>query len=231
MKDLKYHPGMWMRDDAADAMNALEDKYGPIRINRAGVPKAEQQRLIDRWNMGGTYNRPPYLYPPANPAESSEHVQGTAADVYNYTSDRAKLQEFGFVWYGPKDPVHYMFRGVAKPADNPQPAAVSTIAKSLRWYGIQAMLKVNYGYTGAIDNIPGTGTITAFQRFLNRNGYGAGAEDGIAGNQTWDAAQRWLRAKWNYQGAIDHDFGPGSRQSWATAENKNWLAFHKQAGV
>lgn len=114
---------MYLRDDAADAINALEDKYGTIRINRATVSEAVQQTLIDRWNKGGAANRPPFLFQPKSPAKKSEHVQAIAVDVYNYTSDRAKLEEFGFRWYGPTDPVHYTFVGWNRPATNtPTPA-------------------------------------------------------------------------------------------------------------
>lgn len=109
MAGLKNHPGMWLRDDAAAAINALEDKYGVIRINSAGRTEREQQELIDRWNRGDRAG----LYKPAMPASTSPHVRdgGIAVDVYNYTSDRAKLNEFGFSWYGPGDPVHYNFTG------------------------------------------------------------------------------------------------------------------------
>ena len=46
MASLKNHPGMWLRDDAAAAINALEDKYGVIRINSAGRTVAEQNKLV-----------------------------------------------------------------------------------------------------------------------------------------------------------------------------------------
>lgn len=115
MKALTNHPGMYLRDDAADAFNAMEDKYGPIRVNRAGVSKAVQQELINRWDRGGPGNRPPALFEPKRPAEASEHVQYIAVDVYNYMDDRAKLTEFGFRWYGETDPVHYTFIGWDSP--------------------------------------------------------------------------------------------------------------------
>ena len=110
-RELKNHPGHFLREDAANAFDAMEDKYGVIVLNRAGVPEHVQQGLIDRWNKGGPANRPPFLYEPKRPAKASEHVQYIAVDVYNYTSDRHKLNEFGFKWYGPKDPVHYTFTG------------------------------------------------------------------------------------------------------------------------
>lgn len=111
MGALKNHPGMWLEDNAAAAINALEDEYGVIIINRAGVTVTEQQAAIDRWDRGGPANRPPFLFEPARPPEKSTHVPGVAVDVYNYTSDREKLEKYGFKWYGPKDPVHYTFTG------------------------------------------------------------------------------------------------------------------------
>lgn len=121
MRPLKHHPSILMRNDAADALDALEDKYGPIIINRGSVSEAVQQGLIDRWNKGGPANRPPFLYQPKSPARSSDHVQGIGLDVYNYTDDRAKLKEFGYEWYGKSDPVHYTFRGWNKPKPVPPP--------------------------------------------------------------------------------------------------------------
>ena len=110
MASLKNHPGMWLRDDAAAAINALEDKYGVITINSAGRTVAEQQDLIDRYDAGD-----PDVFIPMRPPEESTHVKfgGIAVDVYNYTDDRAKLNEFGFEWFGPRDVVHYTFTGWA----------------------------------------------------------------------------------------------------------------------
>ena len=68
MANLKHHPGMWMRDDAAAALNAYEDKYGVIQLSRAGATRGEQQEAINRWKKGGAANRPPFLYKPADPA-------------------------------------------------------------------------------------------------------------------------------------------------------------------
>ncbi|MGN7861443.1 peptidoglycan recognition protein family protein [Microbacterium sp. 22303] len=109
MANLKNHPGMWLRDDAAAAINALEDKYGVIVINSAGRYEWEQQELIDRYDAGDRT-----IYMPYRPAAGSPHVRdgGTAVDIYNYTDDRAKMEEFGFRWtYGDDDPVHYDFIG------------------------------------------------------------------------------------------------------------------------
>lgn len=109
MAALKNHPGMWLRDDAAAAINALEDKYGVIVINSAGRTVADQQKIIDDYDNGV-----PGIYMPYRPAEGSPHVRngGIAVDIFNYTDDRAKMEEFGFKWaYGMDDPVHYDYIG------------------------------------------------------------------------------------------------------------------------
>jgi hypothetical protein len=123
MASLKNHPGMWLRDDAARALNALEDKYGVIRINSAGRTIAEQNDLIRRFDRGE-----PGIFMPARPPETSSHVRngGEAIDAFNYTSDRHKLEEFGFEWFGPNDRVHYTFRGWAPPAPASSAAPAAT---------------------------------------------------------------------------------------------------------
>lgn len=107
-----------------------------------------------------------------------------------------------------------------------KPAAVSSkIPSGLKWNGIQEMLRKYYGYRGLIDNIPGKGTITAFQKFLNAQGHAAGTVDGIWGAKTAKAAQRWLKARWGYKGAIDGIFGGGTKAAWKRAEVANGKAF------
>ena len=232
MTTLSRHPGMWLSDEAAAAWERLENDHGTIRLNSAGRYEWEQQTLINRWYKGGTYNRPPYLYRPAEPASTSNHVRngGIAVD----TPDIAKLlahSDYGFTQTHPlSDPVHFEYvlandRHI--PGATPPPAPVaSKVPTGLRWYGIQEMLKDNDGYKGAIDNDPGKLTIEAFQHFLNRSGYDAGIQDGIWGERTGTAAQRWLKARWGYGGAIDNDYGANTRSAWARAEHANWVAFH-----
>lgn len=124
MATLKNHPGFWLRDDAAAAFDAYEDKYGVIRVSSAGRTKAEQQALIDKWNKGGKYNRPPYLYRPYMPAEGSEHVKGggLAVDTSDFNTFRKHCEEFGFKWWGSGDPVHFYFIGWNPPAKPNKPA-------------------------------------------------------------------------------------------------------------
>ncbi|WWV91854.1 endolysin [Microbacterium phage phiMiGM15] len=236
MADLKNHPGMWLRDDAAAALNALEDKYGVIKITSAGRTKGEQQEAINRWIKGGKYNRPPYLYQPAAPAETSNHVKngGEAVDVYNYTDDRAKLNEFGFEWYGPSDPVHYTFRGWAgnKPAPAPAPAAATGDGSEgagdpggfnpfgIRWSkGLQKVARLYPGYrNGAIDGKFGDGSMAGFAQFLRaRWGY-VGNDD--LGPVMWAAIARWLRANYSYVG--NDTPGPNMRAALLRAEARNF---------
>ena len=205
MGALKNHPGMWLRNDAADAINALEDKYGVIKINSAGRTEAEQQHLIDLWDSGHRSG----LYAPARPASTSNHVRdgGIAVDVYNYTSDRAKLNEFGFEWYGPTDPVHYTFKGrpdtnigrvtVNRSVEDVQRvvgAAVDgkygpdTTAKVKAWQaarglvadGIWGPKSDEAAFGSRSTKTAGELTYADIQAALNRHGYGL-AVDGIWG--------------------------------------------------
>ena len=219
MAALKNHPGMWMRDDAAAAINALEDKYGVIVINSAGRTPAEQNGLIRRWDIGGPANRPPQLFEPARPAERSTHVKdgGTGVDVRNFTSDRFKLQEFGFQWWGAGDVVHYTFIGrphqppvqSGNPASNP--FGIGSCA------GLQKIANL-YGAGTAIDQIWGQKSAAGFAKFLRQN-WGYKGND-VLGPVMWAAIARWLRARWGYVG---NDVpGPVMRAALQRAETANY---------
>lgn len=295
---------MWLNDSAGPDFDAYEDKYGILPLSDAGRLVSTQQTLINRWHQGGVYNRPPYLFQPYEPAEGSNHVKngGQAIDTPSYETFKKHCQEFGFIWLGAGDPVHFdhpggrvsggasssganqvtrdrqnwlnVSRGAGLDTDGvegpktiqayknyqtflraygytgnidgvwgpgtqaahakfyaafnaPKPGVTpaSGVPSGLKWNGIQEMLKRLYGYTGLIDNVPGSGTIAAFQRFLAASNYNPGAADGVWGPNTAKAAQRWLAARWGYKGAIDADFGAGTRTAWATAEAQNAAAF------
>lgn len=115
--ELKNHPEFELREDAAIAFNAYEDAHGIRTVNSAKRYEHEQQELIDRWDKGGTYNRPPYLYPPARPARASLHVAngGIAVDVADWRVFKKHAHLFGFEWYGSSDPVHFTFTGWTPP--------------------------------------------------------------------------------------------------------------------
>lgn len=109
---LANHSEYWLRDDAAVAFNEYEAKYGIIRVTSAGRTIAEQNTLIARYDRGGIYNRPPYLYAPARPATASYHVRdgGIAIDSPDWQKFARHCEEFGFVHPYPYDPVHFEYR-------------------------------------------------------------------------------------------------------------------------
>jgi peptidoglycan hydrolase-like protein with peptidoglycan-binding domain len=185
MAGLKNHPGLWLRDDAAAAFDAYEDKYGRRTVNSAGRTVAEQQDAINRWNQGGTYNRPPYLYKPAMPATASEHVKGggLAVDIGDYQTFRRNSEEFGFFWWGDSDPVHFEFRGWS---GGGSPSGFSqTVANEQNW------LNASRGEHLAVDGLKGPVTTDAYKRY-----------------------QTFLRA-YGYAGAIDGEWGPGTQEAHA----------------
>lgn len=101
------------------------------------------------------------------------------------------------------------------PSTLPKPAAML----KWRWTGIQKMLRATGRYRGAIDNLPGRGTLTGFNQFTGRGNTNA-----------WDAnsvkkAQQWLKNKWGYTGAIDGIPGPKMKAAWDRAEAANNRAF------
>lgn len=185
MSTLKNHPGDWLRDDAAAAFNALEDKYGVFTVNSAARSVAEQNEAIARWDRGGTYNRPPYLYEPARPAERSLHVKdgGIAVDIYEVSRFASVAGEFGFTHpYPGTDPVHFEFVGWngGSVAD-----FSSTVQNEQNW------LRVARGENIQADGRKGPLTKAAYERyqaFLRDWGYGyTGAIDGDWGSQTQKA--------------------------------------------
>lgn len=203
-KKLANHPGMWLRDDAAAAFDAFEAKYGRQTVNRAGATVAEQQHAINRWDQGGTYNRPPYLYPPARPASASLHVKdgGTAVDLARAGDLKEEMAEFGFSWYGKSDPVHYWYTGWAgNPASNPG----SAIGATTRLKGKAWVMAVQEKYRrmghdlgpAGVDGIDGPRfvEITRWEQAHagpNGNPGGALITDGIAGDKTNAYLDWWL---------------------------------------
>jgi hypothetical protein len=126
---LKNHPGMWLRNDAALALNAAEDAHGsPFTLSDAGRLLSQQQALWNRWQAGGVYNRPPYLYEPAYPDTTAPHIMGIAIDD-PVPAERDWLNshpEFGFYSNLSWDKVHLIFapaRYTHIPAATPVAAA------------------------------------------------------------------------------------------------------------
>ena len=235
MAGLKNHHGLWLRDDAAAAFDAYEDKYGRRTVNSAGRTEAEQNDLIRRWKQGGTYNRPPYLYQPASPASASNHVKGggLAVDIGDYQTFRRNSEEFGFFWFGASDPVHFEFRGwnggggggafnqnVANEqawlnASRGEHLAVDGLkgpATTEAYKRYQTFLRA-YGYMGAIDGEWGAGTQAAHAKYWtewNAPKPGVPTAAGVPSGLQWSGIQQMLKALYGYTGAIDGIAGVGT---------------------
>lgn len=179
MATLKNHPGMWLRDDAAASLARWEAAHGKLGINSAGRTVAEQQQAIDRWNRGGPFNRPPYLYQPASPASTSNHVRngGVAIDTSDITRFKATCAAYGWRHpYPTSDPVHFEYNP-ALDTKAAKPAA--TGASSVRW--VQERLKAHGFNPGTIDGIRGPKTLAAIRAFQKARKL---AVDGIVGPKT-----------------------------------------------
>lgn len=109
MKDLANHPGMWLRDDAADSLERLERDHGVQPVNSAGRTVAEQDQYLYRYaHPSGPQDRPPYLYAPApsSGANKSRHIDGKAVDADTVVTNKAMWAEYGFEFLFPYDKIH-----------------------------------------------------------------------------------------------------------------------------
>ncbi|HMT88053.1 MAG TPA: hypothetical protein PKC73_00335 [Dermatophilaceae bacterium] len=165
-------------------------------MNSAGRTVAEQQGLINRWNKGGTANRPPYLYKPAMPATASNHVSngGVAVDIGDWRRFAQVCTRYGFRHsYPDSDPVHFDYVGGAA-AGGGGNSFNQTIKDQQQWLIDRGY---NLGASGA-DGVRGPSTIQAFKQY-----------------------QTFLRA-FGYSGDIDGDWGPGTQaahNAYATSLN------------
>lgn len=192
MATLRNHRNFWLRDDAAAAFDRAEADHGIFTVNSAGRYEWEQQQLIDRWNKGGASNRPPYLYKPAMPARTSNHVRngGVALDIGDWRRFATICRQYGFVHsYPDSDPVHfdyvgggggggYVFnqdvknrqswlisRGYDLGSHGADGLAGPKYTAAVQSY--QTFLRA-YGYSGDIDGIWGDGTQSAHQKFYDK---------------------------------------------------------------
>lgn len=85
--------------------------------------------------------------------------------------------------------------------------------------GLQKVARLN-GYTGALDQNFGAGSMAGFAAFL-RERWGYVGNDTL-GPKMWRAIQRWLKARWGYTGAIDGIPGPLTRVALLRADTANW---------
>lgn len=215
MAYLKHHPTFWLRDDAAAAFNKAEDENGVFVVNSAGRTVIEQQQLINRWIRGGTYNRPPYLYEPAQPASTSNHVAngGVAIDIGDWRRFALICERYGFRHtYPGGDPVHFDFVGFGSGAGTGTPFS-QTVKDQQQWL-------IDRGYNlgpSAADGILGPNTIQAFkqyQTFLRAYGY-TGDIDGQWGPLTKTAHNAYVTALNNASATLK------GRQQWLISQNYN----------
>ena len=225
MATLRNHPSFWLRDDAAAAFDRAEADHGVFIVNSAGRTVSQQQSLINRWNQGGWQNRPPYLYQPADPPETSNHVAngGVAVDLADWRRFAQICERYGFRHtYPNSDPVHFDFvGGSAAGGVTPNqtvkdqqswlisrgydlgPTGADGIAGPMYAAAVQkyqTFLRA-YGYSGSIDGQWGSGTQAAHEK------YAAFVQNGDA---TLKAQQIWLISR-------GYDLGPtGADGIWGT---------------
>jgi GH25 family lysozyme M1 (1,4-beta-N-acetylmuramidase) len=87
------------------------------------------------------------------------------------------------------------------------------------WQRAQNWLRIEQGYTGPVDGVPGVNTYSALQRAMRAYGY-TGPIDGVPGVNTWSAVQR-LAAQWGYTGPVDGVMGPNSWRGVAKFLNQD----------
>jgi hypothetical protein len=192
MAKLKHHSNFSLRDDAAEALNRAEDERGVIRINSALRTEGEQQQLINRWDRGGRFNRPPYLFSPARPASTSNHVRngGIAIDTPDYERFNNYCEDYGYRQVAPySDAVHFEFFGLVIVAGGAKALGFSqTVQNEQNW------LIQKRGETNLIaDGLKGAKTRDAYKRyqeFLRAHGY-TGLIDGVWGPAT-QTAHAWF---------------------------------------
>lgn len=238
MATLVNHPTMWLRDDAAASLARFERDKGIVPLNDAGRTEEEQDNYIYRWDQGGKYNRPPYLYEPKRPARESAHVKdgGIAIDTSRYDWFESLCGPYG--WYKPYDwdVVHFeynpnrdQFRGGTAPNTGGYDGSVQKGVHGPNPFGIPytgglQVIARQYGYKGAYDQNWGdgvnSGSMQGFTDFLRaRYGYSG---NNVLGPQMWRAIQRWLQSTGRYNGDIDGVPGPRTRVGLLIADTENW---------
>ncbi|MGB3440476.1 MAG: M23 family metallopeptidase [Actinophytocola sp.] len=89
----------------------------------------------------------------------------------------------------------------------------------IMWKRAQNWLRIEQGYTGPIDGVPGVNTYAALQRGVRGYGY-TGPIDGVMGPNSWAGVQR-LASHWGYTGPIDGAMGPNSWRGFARFLNQD----------
>lgn len=112
-RELKNHPGMFINEAAAADFDRAENEHGIFTVNSAKRSEADQQSLINRWDVGGKYNRPPYLYEPFRPAKDGPHVRndGIALDIAEWEKFEKIAAQYNFDKPHKWDVVHFEHNG------------------------------------------------------------------------------------------------------------------------
>lgn len=212
MKTLPNHPGAWLSAPAADAFTRLETAHGIVPINSAGRTEGEQQMLINRWNQGGRFNRPPFLYAPARPASSSNHVRagGIAVDTSKIKHMLKHGPRFGWFQTSASDPVHFEYAATRDPsapqAVRPAVLLAPTFPLPVGWYfgpkrGPRQSVS---GFFGNREHL------ATWQNRMGQRGWKITA-DGLYGRQTAKIAAAFQAEKGL---TVDRLIGPAT---WAAA--------------
>lgn len=195
----------YLRADAAHALIAaiteaarhgikvnLNEGYRPLGVPADQHIRDETKTSTHGSNQWFQYGRmargetPQAAYP-----GGSIHGWALACDV-NPGSNNALWKQImrahGFEFNISSESWHAQYVGVPKPTPEP------TASDKRNWKGLQNYLKLYYGYSGAIDGLPGP--------------------------MTWTACQKWLAAHWLYQGEIDGVPGPMTYAALARAGSK-----------
>lgn len=181
MKALKNHPGKVLEPAAADSLERYEAEYGVIPIDSAWRSQAEQDALVRRWAIGGTGNRPPYLY---QPAKKSRHTLGIAIDTPNAKQRAITMLKHGWRFLFEYDKVHLEYdpafdKMAASKAGQPT-VKIGSTGSGVRV--LQQILNKYYGAKLVADGKFGTATrkaVIKFQKKVKIN------PDGIVGPDTW----------------------------------------------
>lgn len=187
----------WLNDDAAASLHRMDAQKGSlVQVTEAGRTNAQQWALWNRWQAGGTYNRPPYLYQPAYPG-TSPHEAGNAID-----SNDSWLLSYGGRngWRRniPSDVVHWIYEPW-----NDQYAGGSGGGGGGAWGDINnigsAYVEELQRQLGVdVDGIAGPQTITALQARVGA------VQDGEWGPDTLSRTQAFVGAD------VDGVWGPQS---------------------
>lgn len=169
----------WLNADAAQSVFRIDAALGrALQITSAGRTLAQQQALINRWNAGGTANRPPNLYQPAMPASASPHVKGNALDTNEHAWMIANGPAFGWFHDVASDYVHFVYH-----PDRDSHAGGGTGVQGTLWD--QQRLNAWAAKDGAAalteDGVRGPLTIARIKDFQSKHGL---VVDGIAGPAT-----------------------------------------------